>query len=125
MIVAAVVHGYSVLGALYGWYAIQVLGAGSLAISVGMSVPWARLDWETPREMSSGWGSLVALLLQALLFVLSGPLVLAPVLAAAFAPELIALAYLAGSVGAAAVTAAIAIPAFSFGVGWLPRLGEA
>ncbi|GIW07235.1 MAG: hypothetical protein KatS3mg060_2040 [Dehalococcoidia bacterium] len=124
-LIAAIVQGYSLLGALYGWYGIQVLGAGSLAISVGLSVPWSRLDWDTPRQMSSGWGSLVALILQILLFALAGLLLLAPLVAEVFVPSFVAGAFLVGSAGAAGVTAAIAVPVFRFGVRWLPKVGEA
>src|SRR5262249_810934 len=64
---AAVWRGFSAFGFLYGWYGVELLGAGMLAVGVGFAVPWARLDWEDPRRMSSGWGALFATLVWAML----------------------------------------------------------
>src|SRR5262249_61698608 len=52
--------GFSFLGALYGWFGIQLLGMGMLALSLAFGVPWARLDWDDPRRMGSGWGALLS-----------------------------------------------------------------
>ena len=60
MLGAALWLGFGPLGALYGWLGVELIGVGMLALSVGLGVPWARLDWDDPRRMSSGWGGLIS-----------------------------------------------------------------
>ncbi|MFN8535743.1 MAG: hypothetical protein U0556_19575 [Dehalococcoidia bacterium] len=125
LIVAALVQQYSLVGALYGLFGILLIGSGSLAISVGLSAPWARLDWDSPRQMSSGWGSAIALVLQAVLALVAGGLLALPVALEAVAPSWVAAAYPAAIVAAVLVTAGLGYGIFRVGVGWLPKVGEA
>ena len=122
---AALWKGIAPVGLLYGWFAVELLGAGMLAIAVGVSVPWARLDWDDPRRMSSGWGSLIALAGNAALLVVAGGLLGLPLLAQAYRPALTAPAWLAGSAAATLVVAGVSWAAIQLGLSALARVGEA
>lgn len=121
---AALWQGFSPLGFLYGWFGVELLGAGMLAVSVGASVPWARLDWDDPRGMSSGWGSLLSLAGSAALGLVAGGLLCLPLLASAFRPALAPAAWLVGVAGAVGVTAALSWAAFRLGIRALAGVGE-
>ncbi len=125
LIGAAIWRGFSPLGALYGWYGIELIGAGMLAIAVGAAVPWAKLDWDDPRKMSSGWGGLISLVVSVLFAGLAGALLCAPVAAAAFWPRATLAAWLLGPLGALAATVGIVWSSLWFGVRFLGRVGEA
>jgi hypothetical protein len=122
---AAVWNGYSVAGALYGWYGIEVLGAGMLALNVACSVPWAKLDWDDPRRMSSGWATIASWASSAALGVLGGLFLCLPLLAEAFAPSMVAPAWIVGAGAALAISAGASALALQFGVSRLPLVGEA
>ena len=44
-------RGFDVVWFLYGLFGVEMLGLGLLAVAVGLSVPWAKLDWDDPRKM--------------------------------------------------------------------------
>lgn len=60
LVIAAIVRHFSIGGFLYGWFGVMLLGAGMLAMNIGISVPWANLEWDDPRKMHSGWGGLIS-----------------------------------------------------------------
>lgn len=124
LVIAAFWRGFSFFGTLYGWYGMELIGAGMVAIAVAFAVPWARLDWDDPRRMSSGWGSLFAYIAWLVLALLAGGLLCLPLLAQVVDPSLTALAYLAGAAGAAGVTFGIGRAALSFGLSRLSAVGE-
>ena len=47
--------------AVYGWLCVLLLGLGMLAASVGLSVPWAKLDWDDPRRMLTWQTSVITM----------------------------------------------------------------
>lgn len=122
---AAVWRGFSVLGALYGWLGIELIGTGMLAIAVGTAVPWAKLDWDDPRKMGSGWGGLVSFLASALFAGVTGALLCLPLVAVAFWPEGAVAAWIVGPFGALAATAGTIQLALWLGGRFLGRVGEA
>jgi ABC-2 type transport system permease protein len=121
---AATWKAFSPAWALYGWYGIELVGAGMLAISVGLSVPWARLNWDDPRKMSNGWASLLSFLAWVALGVIAGAVLCLPLLAEMLNPSLILWAALAGIVFATALTIGAGFIALSFGVSRVPTVGE-
>lgn len=123
--IAAAWRGFGPLGTLYGWFGIETLGAAMLALAVGTGVPWAKLDWDDPRKMSSGWGGLIGLAGSAVTGLLGGLCLCLPLLAGAFRPALLAVAWVVGPLGALAVSAAAAWAAFALGARFLGRVGEA
>jgi hypothetical protein len=125
MIVAALWRGFSPFGLLYGWFGVELIGAGLLAIGLGFAVPWARLDWDDPRRMVSGWGWLFTTIGQTLLGLLAGGLLIVPVVVEAFAPGWTLAAYAAGILGAVAVTAGTAFALLTFAASRLRSVGEA
>ncbi|MDQ3928659.1 MAG: hypothetical protein M3328_05875, partial [Chloroflexota bacterium] len=59
MLGAAIWRQLDPLWTLYGWLGVEVLGLGMIVVAVALSVPWAKLDWDDPRKMTSGWGSFI------------------------------------------------------------------
>lgn len=53
---------FDLVWAVYGWVAVVALGMGMLAAGVGLSVPWAKLDWEDPRRMLTWQTSVITML---------------------------------------------------------------
>ena len=124
MIVAALVRGFSLGGSLYGWFGIQLLGAGMLAMDVGLAVPWANLAWDDPRKMHSGWGGLVALIGYVVIGLLSGACLALPFLAERFLPFLAAVAWLVGPFLAVGITCLVAGLAVWLGLSRLKSVGD-
>ncbi len=125
LIGVALWRGFTLFGALYGWFGIMLLGAGTLAVDIGMAVPWANLTWDDPRRMSSGWGALIALIVSALMSIAAGASLCLPLLIRLVLPELEIGAWVIGPLGAIAVTAGVAGLILGIGLKWLPRVGEA
>jgi ABC-2 type transport system permease protein len=55
-------RGFDLVWAVYGWMAVLVLGLGMVAAAVGLSVPWAKLDWDDPRRMLTWQTSVITML---------------------------------------------------------------
>ncbi len=125
MIGVAVWRGFSLFGFLYGWFGMILLGAGMMAIEIGLAVPWANLEWDDPRRMSSGWGALFALAGYIILGLLAGLLLSLPLIARAFLPSLEVMAWFVGPLSAIAATAAIGGLVAQFGLSRLGNVGEA
>ena len=125
LIGAAIWQGFSLLGLIYGWFGVELLGAVVLALAVAASVPWARLDWDDPRKMTSGWGSLISFLVGTAVAGLAGLLLCLPVIIGIVAPNFIALAWLLGPLLALALAAATVWYSLEIGARFLGRVGGA
>ncbi len=124
MLGAAIWRRFSVLAFVYTTLGALILGVGIMAIGVGLSVPWARLDWDDPRRMSSGWGGLIAFIIQSI-YMMAGLASLAlPSLAALWLPAWTPIAWLIGPAGALLLTFVVSFPILSFGAHRLARVGE-
>lgn len=117
-------RGFSAVGFLYGWFGIQLLGAAILATATGAAVPWAKLDWDDPRKMSSGWGNLISLIAGVLVAGVAGLLLCLPFVAVAFAPGLVLAAWLVGPLLALAIVAGAVWASLGIGARFLARVGE-
>lgn len=117
-------RGFSAVGFLYGWFGIQLLGAAILATATGAAVPWAKLDWDDPRKMSSGWGNLISLIAGVLVAGVAGLLFCLPFVAVAFAPGLVLAAWLVGPLLALAIVAGAVWASLGIGARFLARVGE-
>ena len=124
MLGAALWLGFGPLEALYGWAGVELTGVGMLALSAGLGVPWARLDWDDPRRMSSGWGGLVSAGASFLYALLSGALLGLPLLVTAVAPGYAPAAWALGLGGAVALTVGTVALALQFGSARLGTVGE-
>ena len=122
---AAVWLGFGVGGTLYGWLGVELIGSGMLALSVGLGVPWARLDWDDPRRMSSGWGALVTALSSFCFALLAGALLCLPLLVSVVAPDLAPAAWIFCTGVVIALTAGTIALALQFGTARLAAVGEA
>jgi ABC-2 type transport system permease protein len=116
---------FNILGFAYGWLGIQLLGAAILATAIGASAPWARLDWDDPKKMSSGWGSLISLITGIATAGLAGIALCLPIAATAFAPNLTVIAWLIGPLLAIAIVAATVWASVDIGARFLAKVGEA
>jgi ABC-2 type transport system permease protein len=124
MALAAVWLSLTPLGALYGWFALELIGSGMLALCVAFGVPSARLDWDDPRHMSSGWGALAAFVACGLLAAVAGTLLSLPILAGAFWPQLTTTAWVFGPGAATVLIVGVIGLALSFGSRHLADVGE-
>lgn len=122
---AAIWRQFSLLSLVYCIFGTLLLGAGIMALCVGLGVPWAKLDWDDPRRMSSGWGGLIAFILEVIYIGLGLGFLALPALAYAFQPQLVGLAWLVGISGVLVVTALVSFPLLAFGASRLGRVGEA
>jgi ABC-2 type transport system permease protein len=121
---AAVWLGFGVGGTLYGWLGVELIGTGMLALSVGLGVPWARLDWDDPRRMSSGWGALVTALSSFLFALLAGALLCLPLLVGVLAPDLAPAAWVFCPGVVVVLTTGTVALSLQFGTARLATVGE-
>jgi ABC-2 type transport system permease protein len=121
---AALWKGFDPLWFLYGWFGVEVLGAGLLALDTGLSVPWARLDWDDPRKMSSGLGVLISFIAWVLLGLVAGAFLCLPVIAEIFQPTALFAASVFGLTMASAISLSIGWLAFRFGASRVAMVGE-
>lgn len=122
---AAIWRGFDPLWSFYGWLGVELLGAGLLAVEMGFSIPWARLDWDDPRRMSSGVGSLFSLIVWMLLSLVVGLILCAPALVELFQPGWTLLAALLCLLLASTMTALVSWLVLRFGLQRLGGVGEA
>ncbi|HEX6607185.1 MAG TPA: hypothetical protein VF276_09755, partial [Chloroflexia bacterium] len=125
MIAALIWKQFSLLGFLYGWFGVELLGCGVLAMSLGFAMRWPRLDWDNPKQMRNGWANVASLAGDAVLGLLGGGLLLVPILAEIWAPAWVLPAWIIGIAGAAGVTVGLAWTALAIGLDHLPEVGEA
>src|SRR5262249_45946399 len=124
MIGAFIWKGFSILGFLYGWFGVELLGAGMLAMALGFGIIWPRLNWENPRQMQSGFASLFSFGGEIVLGLLGGGLLCLPVLAQVVAPDWAPLAWIVGIVGATALAVGLAFAVLQIGLARLPEIDE-
>ena len=125
LVIAAFVRHFSLGGFLYGWFGILLLGAGMLAMDVGVSVPWANLEWDDPRKMHSGWGGLLAFIGYIFIGALGGSFLALPYVAELFLPFIAPVAWLVGPFFAVGFTGLIAALSLWLGLSHLHKVGEA
>lgn len=123
MLGAAIWRQLDPLWSLYGWLGVEVLGLGMLAVAVALSVPWAKLDWDDPRKMTSGWGSFAAFAIWFGMGLLGGLFLVLPVFFEALDPLLAPLLALLGLICATAMSAGVAYLAYKYGERKLPEIG--
>ncbi|HEU5318754.1 MAG TPA: hypothetical protein VFX49_21755 [Chloroflexota bacterium] len=117
-------NGFGPLGSLYGWLGVEALGLGMLALNVGLSVPAARLDWDDPRRMVSGWGAVGSMAGTALIGLVGGALLCLGMVAAELFPPAAPYAWFLGLACAVGVSAALGWLGLRYGASRLPRVGE-
>ena len=125
LVIAAIVRHFSIGGFFYGWFSVLLLGAGMLIMNVGLSVPWANLEWDDPRRMRSGWAGLIAMIGYVIIGLLGGGFLTLPYLAGLFLPFLAPVAWLVGPFLAVGFTGLVAALSLWFGLSRLHRVGEA
>jgi ABC-2 type transport system permease protein len=125
MIAAMIWKQFSLLGFLYGWFGVELLGGGIIAMSLGFAMRWPRLDWENPKQMRNGWANIASLAGDAVLGLLGGGLLLVPILAEIWAPAWAVPAWIIGIGGAVGITVGVAWAALAIGLDHLPEVGEA
>ena len=123
MLGAAIWRQLDPLWTLYGWLGVEVLGLGMIVVAVALSVPWAKLDWDEPRKMNSGWGSLIAFATWLGMGILGGLFLALPVFFEAVDPLLTPALAAVGLLLATAVSAGVAFLAYKFGESKLPEVG--
>jgi ABC-2 type transport system permease protein len=126
--IAGVWKGFNPFWLLYGWFGVEVLGLGMLAMSTGLSVPWARLNWDDPKRMLSWQTAVLTLVSWFALGTIGGLVLCMPVLVQLFNradTSLIALLMLISATVTALLVAGAAYAVFRLGMSKLVDVGEA
>jgi hypothetical protein len=101
-----------------------MLGLALLAVAVGLSVPWAKLDWDDPRRMLSAQTSIYTMIIWIVLGLMGGGILCIPLLLDAFNPGLVGVMMVVSAILSTVVTGAVAIGIFRFGMGKLSSVDE-
>lgn len=109
---------------LYGLYGVLMLGLALLAVAVGLSVPWAKFDWDDPRRMLSAQSSIYTMIVWVVLGLMGGGILCIPLLFDTFNPELVGVMMVVSAVLSTVVTGAVAYGIFRFGMGKLSGVDE-
>ena len=121
---ASIWQEFSVVGTLYGWFGIELVGLAMVTLAVALSVRWAKMDWTDPRRMVSSWGALLTLAGFAIIGITVGGLLALPVVVQILAPNWQLQAWLFGVTGAVAATAAVVWVSLTYGVKQMASVGE-
>jgi hypothetical protein len=124
MISAAIWRGFDFFWFLYGLYGVLMLGLGLLAVAVGLSVPWAKFDWDDPRRMLSPQTSIFTLVGWVALGLMGGGVLCLPVFLADSNPDIIGLLMIVSALLSTLVTGAVAYGVFRFGMTRLAVLDD-
>jgi len=124
MAVATIWRGFDLVWALYGWLAVMVLGLGMLAASVGLSVPWAKLDWDDPRRMLTWQTSVLTMAAWVAIGLVGGLLFCLPYLAELVNPGLVPAMFVVGLLLGSAVAIGSGYGLAHYGMGRLTAVGE-
>ncbi|HST06088.1 MAG TPA: hypothetical protein VLQ48_15330 [Chloroflexia bacterium] len=124
MVAALVWRGFTFVWFLYGLYGVLMLGIGLLAVAVGLSVPWAKLDWDDPRRMLAPQTAILTMISWLVLGLLGGAILCIPFLLEAFNPDLVGVMMLVSALLSTLVVGAIAYGVFRFGMSKLGDVGE-
>jgi hypothetical protein len=123
MLGAAIWRQLDPLWTLYGWLGVEVLGLGMIVVAVALSVPWAKLDWDDPRKMTSGWGSFIAFAVWVGMGLLGGLFLALPVFFEGLNPLLAPVLAVLGLLCATGMSAGVAYLAYKYGERKLPEIG--
>jgi hypothetical protein len=124
MVVATVWRSFDPLWAVYGWLAIVMLGLGMLAAAVGLSVPWAKLDWDDPRRMLTWQTSIITMVTWVAIGLVAGLLFCLPYLAELMDPGLVPAMFPVGLLLGSAVALGSGYGIMHYGMGRLAAVGE-
>jgi ABC-2 type transport system permease protein len=125
MVIATVWKHFSLGWALYGWFGVELLGLGMLAVAIGLSVPWARLDWDDPRRMLTWQTSILTIVAWVALGLVGGMFLCLPVFAQLLGSGLVGLMVILGAAMATILMAGAGYGTFLFGMSKLADVGEA
>lgn len=123
MVGAAIWRQLDPLWTLYGWVGVEVLGLGMIVAGVALSVPWAKLDWDDPRKMTSGWGSFIAFGVWLGMGILAGLFLALPLFFEGIDPLLTPILAALGLLFATGISVGVAYLAYKYGESKLPEVG--
>lgn len=117
MIAAEIWRKFDFVWFLYGLFGVEMLGLGLLAVAVGLSVPWAKLDWDDPRKMMPWQTAVLTLVAWLVLGAISGLILCLPFFIELFnQSNLVAIMMPLGAVLATLITGLAAYGALRIGV---------
>ena len=126
MLAALLWRGFDPVWFLYGLFGVEMLGLGLLAVAVGLSVPWAKLDWDDPRRMLPWQTALLTLVAWLVLGAVAGGVLCIPFFIELFNnPGLVAIMMPLSALLSTLVTVAAAYGVLRLGVQQLANVGEA
>ena len=125
MAVAAIWRGFDPVWFAYGLFGVEMLGAALLAVAVGLSVPWAKLDWDDPRKMLPWQTALLTMGAWLVLGAIGGGILCLPFFVELFNPDLVAVMMPLAATLSTLVTGGAAYAAMRLGIMQLGRVDEA
>lgn len=125
MIAADIWRHFDFVWFLYGLFGVEMLGLGLLAVAVGLSVPWAKLDWDDPRKMLPWQTALLTLAAWLIIGLISGLLLCLPFFIELFnQPNLVAIMMPLGALMSTLVTGLLAYGFLRWGVQSFNKVDE-
>jgi ABC-2 type transport system permease protein len=128
MLIAEVWKGFNLVWFVYGWFGVEVLGLGMLAVSTGLAVPWAKLDWDDPKRMLSWQTAILTLVAWTVLAMLGGLILCLPLIVQMFNPAnsgLVAVMMPMSAIVTALLMAGVGYAAFRLGMSRVGEVGDA
>jgi hypothetical protein len=124
MVALTIWRGFDVVWAVYGWLGVLALGLGMVAAAVGLSVPWAKLDWDDPRRMLTWQTSVITMLAWVGIGLVGGLLFCLPFFAELFGVDAVAAMMVVGLLLGSAVAVGSGYALVHVGMNRLAGVGE-
>lgn len=125
MIVAYLFRGFDFVWFLYGLYGVEVIGLALLAIGVGLSVPWAKLDWDDPRKMLTWQTAVLTMVAWFVVGLIGGLILCLPFFLEFFNPGIVGVMMLVSALLSALIVGGAAYAAMKLGSNQLNNVNEA
>jgi hypothetical protein len=125
MVAALILRGFDPVWFLYGLFGVEMLGVALLAVGVGMSVPWAKLDWDDPRKMLPWQTAVLTLIAWLVLGAIGGLLLCLPFFIEIFNPGLAGVMMPVAALLSTLVMGGAAYAAMRLGTAQLANVDEA
>ncbi len=124
MVAAEIWRGFDPVWFAYGLFGVEMLGVGLLAVAVGLSVPWAKLDWDDPRRMLPWQTAILTMVAWMVIGLLAGGLLCLPFFVDLFNPGVVGVLMPMGALLSTMLMGGVAYGALRLGTLQLGNIDE-